>query len=51
MSDNNFLRAYSDKIKALQTNDSGSASDWDQLEIRMNHLDKKRRKRYVFFFI
>lgn len=51
MSDNNFLRAYSDKIKALQTNDSGSASDWDQLENRMNHLDKKRRKRYVFFFI
>lgn len=51
MSDNNFLRAYSDKIKALQTNDSGSASDWDQLESRMNHLDKKRRRRYVFFFL
>ncbi len=51
MSDNNFLKAYSDKIKALQTNDGASGSDWDQLENRMNHLDRQRKRRYVFFFL
>ncbi|MBK6563757.1 MAG: hypothetical protein IPG18_00850 [Saprospiraceae bacterium] len=51
MSDINFLRAYSNKIKALHTNDSASASDWDQLENRMNQLDRNRKRRYVFFLI
>lgn len=51
MSNSNFLREYSQKIKALQPNVSASASDWDLLENRMNHLDRNRKRRYVFFFI
>ncbi|MBK8698754.1 MAG: hypothetical protein IPN29_04145 [Saprospiraceae bacterium] len=51
MSKNSFLKKYSIKIKALNPGDSTAIDDWNILEKRMNHLDRKRKRRYVFFFI
>jgi len=51
MSNNDFLKKYSLKIKSLNPSVSTGMDDWNRLEKRMDHLDRQRKRRYVFFFI
>ena len=51
MSNNDFLKKYSLKIKSLNPSVSTGMDDWNILEKRMDHLDRQRKRRYVFFFI
>ncbi len=51
MSNNDFLKKYSLKIKSLNPSVSTGMDDWNILEKRMDHLDRQRKRRNVFFFI